>query len=266
MFSSTSKQHRHSNQKYDSAIRSLAKAGVALVLFAAIPLASPALADTWLNEVHAFEFDFANPVPGSIFEYNIDLPLFNTNGGARNFVAFRVDYNISWDYTYTVSPNPTQQWHGCDVSWRQVWSSTLDGQPWFPLDQSPDHRYLDASGGVGAICGPAFAGNGPIDVDGMGIGHNNDAHTDAALLSRLTGDGIATVECTQTLSALTFAAPDARRWPPYVPQDQRIFDPDMIDVTMDRIGMDVTVTYYWTPEPGTLALLFCGAPALRRRR
>lgn len=234
-----------------------------VLLSAAVLLAPPAAADEWLEETHVFNFGFDTPAFSSTFEYNLNLPQFDTAGGAREFIGFRVDYSMYSDYTYTTNPNPTEQWHGCDLSWRQVWSTTLDGEPWFPLDQSSGH--FDLTNGVGSVVGPLFPGTDPWSVEGAGIEHS-EAHADAELLSRLTGDGIVTVDCTHTLSGLTITTPSDRQWPPYVPPDQRIFDPELIDLTLDRIGMDVTVTYYWTPEPTSLALLGLGAVALLRRR
>ncbi|MBN1514196.1 MAG: PEP-CTERM sorting domain-containing protein [Phycisphaerae bacterium] len=234
-----------------------------VLLSAAVLFASPAGADEWLEETHVFNFGFDAPAFDSTFEYNLDLPQFDTAGGTREIIGFRVDYSMYSDYTYTTNPNPTEQWHGCDLSWQQGWSTTLDGEQWFPLDQSSGR--LDLTTGLGSVVGPFFPGTDPFSVEGAGMEHS-EYHTDAELLARLTGDGIASIECTHALLALTVATPSARQWPAYVPQDQRIFDPELIDLTLDRIGMDVTVTYYWTPEPTSLALLGLGAVALLRRR
>ena len=267
MLRSTPQHHRHSNQKCDLMMRrhvTTWAAAVALVLFAAVvPLASQTLADDFFQETHVFNLGVDTPAFDSVFEYNFDLPLFNTAGGTREIIGFQVDYFLYSDYTYAMNPNPTGYWHGCDLSWEQTWTSTLDGQQWFPLDQSSG--YLDATTGVGAVVAPFFEGSDPFEVDGAGIGHW-EVHADANLLELLTGDGVATVVCTHTLSELMAIIPGDRWWPAHVPPNERIFDPDLIDLTLDHIGMDVTVTYFWTPEPGSLALLLCGALPLLRRR
>ncbi len=231
-----------------------------VLLSAAVLLASPAGADEWLEETHVFNLGVDAPAFDSTFEYNLDLPQFDTAGGARELVAYRVDHYLYSNYTYSVDPNPTELWHGADLSWRQTWSSTLDSEPWYPMNQSSG--YVDARAGVGAICAPGFAGAEPFETQSGIAGY--ESHADADMLARLSGTGTATMACTHTLSALTIAEP--ARWPGNVPPNQRVFDPDMIDLTLDRIGMDVTVTYYWTPEPTSLALLGLGAVALLRRR
>jgi hypothetical protein len=263
MFTSKTRSFSKPRDTFDALKR--CHVGQLIALLGAVALfVPPAAADT-LEQTYAFSFNFDDPAFESVFQYTMDLPLFDAAGGAREMVGLRVDYALSWDYTYTVNPNLTSEWHGCNLSWTQVWSSTLDGDPWFPLDQSSG--YFSGTGGVGAVCGPLFAGDGPIEVVGMGVEHP-EVQTNPTVLARLTGVGTAAVQCTHTLSALTVATPDDRRWPPYVPQDQRIFDPNLIDLTMDRIGMDVTVTYYWNPvpEPTGFVLLGLGAVTLLRRR
>lgn len=233
-----------------------------LLLGAVALVAQPAAAD-FLTEVHVINLGNNNPTPASVFQYNFDLPLFDTAGGTRELIGFRVDYRLYSDYTYTVNANPTADWHGCSISWQHNWSSTLNGEQWFPLDQPSG--YLNAGSGLGAVRGPFSAAEPPYQGFGAGIGHS-EAYDDPALLATLTGAGIVSVECTHSLTDLVVAPPPERQWPAQAPLNQRVFDPDLVDVTVDRIGIDITLSYYWTPEPTSLVLLGLGAVALLRRR
>lgn len=263
MFRSMTKHHRHSSPKRHCSTHHLAKAWTAaLVLFAAAgPLVTPAGAVGWYEDTRTYSLDIDNPTMDSIYEYSFDLHLFNDHGGTRQLLAYDLVYFLNADFTYSTNPNPTVHYVGCEVSWSHTWTSTLDGQPWFP--------FYGGSSGAGhscaAVVGPFHEGSDPWSTTAAGV-ETYDFGNDPTLLGRLTGDGIATVECTHTISAFAFAPAPARLWPSWVPVEERIYDPNLINYTVDRVGMNLTLTYYWIPEPGTLALLLCGAVCLLRRR
>jgi hypothetical protein len=210
-----------------------------------------------LQEVHEFDFLMQNPVPGTTYEYSFEMPLFDTQGGARTLISFHMDYLLYSNYRYDINANQDSRYHACEVSWQQNWTSTRNGATWFPLDTG----YLDARNGVGEISAPYTPGLTGFQVLGAGIGHSeNQGPPD--LLASMTGTGTATIHCTDVLSTMSIGMPDLHHLPPGV---QVVFDPNLLTVMLDGIGMNVTLTYYYPPEPASLSLLGLLALLLRRR-
>jgi hypothetical protein len=230
--------------------------GSFVVLFsAAVLLAQPAAAD--LEEIHDFHFRADNPVPGTTYQYSVDVPLFDTQGGARTLTSFRVDYMILSYYRYDINANPDSRYHGCEVSWHQDWTSKLNGATYLPMDQP--NGMLDAGNSVGEISAPYTPSWTGFSVPGSGTGHT-EREGAPELLARMMGTGTATIQCTDALSPITVAPPDAHHAPPGM-----VFDPGLLTVYLDAISVDVTLTYYYTPEPGSLSLLGLLTLLLRRR-
>ena len=187
------------------------------------------------------------------------MPLFDTAGGTRTLAGLHVDYHLYSNFTWTMHDNLTPDWHGCEYNWTQTWRSTRDGAPFLPLQQPSGS--IPTGAGIGGWIAPYNLGFGPNQGNGGGGGP--ETSVDAALLATVTGSGTVPVLCTQSLSAMTVSPP--HRWPPEAPLNQRVFDPNQIDVHVDSVVMDLTLTYYWTPEPGSLSLLGLLTLLLRRR-
>ena len=230
--------------------------GSFVILFSAVVLlAQPAAAD--LQEVHVFDFRVDNPVPGTTYQYNVDVPLFDTQGGARTLTSFHVDYMILSYYRYDINANTDSRYHGCEVSWHQDWTSTLNGATYLPMDQP--NGMLNAGNSVGEISAPYTPAWPGFSVPGSGSGHSEQEGA-PALLARVTGTGTATIQCTDVLSPITRAMPDPHHAPPGT-----VFDPALLTVWLDAISVDFTLTYNYTPEPASLSLLSLLTLLLRRR-
>jgi hypothetical protein len=229
----------------------------------AVWCALPAVADT-LQEVHTLNYSVANPVFGTTFQYTLDFPLFDTQGGTRQLAGFKAEYNLYNSYTITYGTNPTQYWAGNFTSWTQKWIGTLNGVLTLPVDSG----FMDHTRGSGMFEAPwTTVVPGPSSVSHEGIIHT-EQQGPPSVLALMTGTGTVPLACTHTLSALTATMPDPRRWPPQAPVNLRIFDPNLITISLNEIGMDITITYSWdaVPEPSALALLSLGALTLLRRR
>ncbi len=239
--------------------------GPMLVLMGAAVLTTQPVAADILAEPHVFNLTFNDPEPGSTFYSTFDVPFFDVQGGTRALIGMQVDYFLKSNYTVSVRENPTADWHGCDVRWTHTWTATRDGAQWFPLNQSSNQ--LSVSTGTGYVLGPyhaAVPASTPANPGGIS---GREAHDEPALLAALTGTGTFSVDYVHTLSALSRVRPPDRAWGA-APPNQRVFDPNMVDINLDYIGIDLTVTYYYNavPEPGALALLSLGGLALLRRR
>jgi hypothetical protein len=230
---------------------------------AALLLAQPVAADA-LAEQHVLNLYFENPATGTL-QGSFEMPLFDTQGGTRALIGLRVDYFLNSTYTEITHENPTADWHGCEVDYTHTWVATRNGARWFPFASSSNVN-LNITTGTGTVLGPFHAAvpvytSLPTGLSGF------SATSDAALLATLVGSGAFTVDYVHTLSAITAVRPPDRAWGA-APLSQRVFDPHMIDLHVDRIGMDLSVTYYYNevPEPSALALLAVGVFAGLRRR
>lgn len=230
---------------------------------AAVLLAQPVAADA-LAEPHVFNLYFENPGPGAL-QSSFEMPYFDTLGGARTLIGLRVDYFLNSTYTELVHENPTADWHGCEVDYTHTWVASRNGARWFPFASSSNVN-LNVTTGTGTVLGPFHEAIPACTSTPTGISSFSTT-SDAALLATLVGNGAFTVDYVHTLSALTAVRPPDRAWAG-APVSQRVFDPHMIDLHVDRIGIDLTVTYYYNevPEPGALALLAVGVFAGLRRR
>jgi len=254
---------RPSHRQPDASTASKLCTALLVTLGAAVLLALPAAADS-LTEVHTLNYNIENPVFGTTYQYTLDFPLFDTQGGTRELAGFQAVYNLYNSYTITYGTNPTEYWAGNNTSWTQRWVGTVNGTQTLPVGAG----YFEHTRGAGSIVAP-WTSTAPLPVTAYREGlEHPEQQASASVLALVTGTGTDPLSCTHTLSDLVATMPDPRRGPPYAPVELRVFDPNLITVSLSEIGLGLTLTYYWNavPEPSALALLSLGALALLRRR
>ena len=223
---------------------------ILLAVAAAATAVSGASADM-LQEVHTYNRVVDNPAWDSTLPGTLDVTLFDTQGGSRQLVGYIARVGLDMVYTLDVHDNLTANWVGAEKTWSVTWSQTLF------LQQPGWNGTLVANGGVGVMCAPFSLGF----TETGGSGHQvQEAVSNANVLDMLTGTGTLSLPYDLTVSPLHVGPIEDPMHP--------VFDPDILDVSLDSVEWSMRLVYYYQeiPEPAAISLLgLAGALLLRRR-
>ena len=227
--------------------------GMLLGVCAAAVTAGAARADI-LYESHTFSMVVNNVSWNNTYPENLDLVLFDTQGGTRQLVAYELDsgpLGLAWNLV--VHDNPTPNYVGDFAHWSYAWHQDL-----FPL--GANHGTLSGSAGKEVARAPYSTGYTASTLTG-GVSFSQQVSDDPNVLNWLTGSGTGTLPCVFTLGPLV-------EEPATHAPGGTLFDPNIMDEVPLYLHLDGTLTYAYemVPEPATAGLLALAAFLVLRRR
>ncbi|TWT40326.1 hypothetical protein RAS1_40340 [Phycisphaerae bacterium RAS1] len=186
---------------------------------------------------------------------NVDLPSFDTQGGALTLISVQVEtFHSGAAEPAGDNDDPFQ---GARASARIIRSWTSTGPGVFAFgNRTVNSPFVDLTADNGDLA--AFDATPPDGVDFGVLGYGPElANTTnpAPGLYATPGPGTVSFTVTPTLMVNDTQFED----PPGTP------DSWQLEVENPDLTVKVSVTYTWIPEPATLSLLALGALALRRR-
>lgn len=216
-------------------------------------------ADDLFEEVHVYHQEIDDPDWETTYQTTFDFAGFDTQGGERQFLGYEAEMTLGLDYHVDVADNPTADWVGAEASMSVAWLAELWGETLFPDEMGFDE--LVHSPGFGVVFGPFMQGDSLDMLDGSVTQWRTI--TSGEIMALLTTSPSFTVDSTFTFGPLDVQPVPEWMWPE---GETVLFEPDLLQIDPLQIHLDLTVTYFYTPEPGTLGLLGLGALTLLRRR
>jgi hypothetical protein len=174
-----------------------------------------------------------NPAFGSSSPVAVDLPRFDTEGNAYTLDSVDLVYSLLSDTRLEVSANPT------DDILRKETAFTYDWGAWNGENQMlPDHETLHSGSFFVGYEANALEEAGTHLIQGIGVS-NAETVTDAEFLAALTGVSPLSLEGIFNLSTAT------DQIPPNI-DSYGVWDPDLYEVFIDRLYVDIEITYNYS--------------------